>query len=338
MVEPGFWKTWKNADGSVCLDPKGDVAVWAKLEQQLFVDLAEASKVNWKDVDAVSAADWLKLTELPEAMPTLRRLLTELGVEPVENYKGASEREPPPAPSRAEEEEQVRLRLQQEEEEEVKLLAADPLAKYRRSYTEDQITANRAKVALRSTAIAMYAAAEEGDAAVLLNLSEPWFAHPVLNDYSGNGGNWTPLMAASRYGHIECVRALVAQPGIEPNKGSRNTRGTALLWASWNGHVDIVELLCSLPGIDCNKADKDGDTPHSFACSSYAGSDSEERTRTIRAILEAKEAKTAPSLSFPSNPNSNLVVPDGVGNRLYNAACDGKVDEVSEQSMYCVYI
>ena len=189
-------------------------------------------------------------------------------------------------------------------EAEVERAAADPLAKYRRTYTEDQIAANRVKVLKSSWGLlvkndrkevgeAIYAAAEKGGEFELLNIVEPWFAHTVLNDYSGgDGGNLTPLMTAYKYGHIECVRVLVAQPGIELNKGHRDYQSTVLLYASWNGHVDIVELLCSLPGIDCNKADTNGYAPHSHACSVYFGPDKEEKTRKIRAILEAKGAKS----------------------------------------------
>ena len=97
-----------------------------------------------------------------------------------------------------------------------------------------QITANRAMVAPKGTVEAMCAAAEKGDEAKLLKLVEPWFAHPVLNDYSGGyHGDWTPLIVASIRSHIECVRVLVAQPGIELNKGKRDDdQSTALHLAS----------------------------------------------------------------------------------------------------------
>ena len=87
----------------------------------MYADLAEASKVDWKDIEKVSAADKRKLTDLPVAMPRLRWLLIEKGVAPVENCRGASGfagggGAPPPAPSRAEEEEMERMGLEQEEE------------------------------------------------------------------------------------------------------------------------------------------------------------------------------------------------------------------------------
>ena len=187
-------------------------------------------------------------------------------------------------------------------EEEKELTSEDFVKKerltntYRRSYTEAQKVANRSKVAPEGTGEAIYAAAEKGDSAELLKLVEPRFAHPVLNDYSGGGGDWTPLIIASCDGYIECVKILVAQPGIEINKGARSDQSTALYWASCNGHVEIVELLCSQPGIDCNKTDKYGDTPHSIACVDYSGTDKEEQKRKIRAILEIKGAVSKPKI------------------------------------------
>jgi hypothetical protein len=90
MVEPGFWKTWKNADESVCIDPKGEVAAWARLEQQMFVDLSEASEVDWKNPHKVSKADKSKLIEMPKAIPRLRQLLGEVGVESSPSYARAA--------------------------------------------------------------------------------------------------------------------------------------------------------------------------------------------------------------------------------------------------------
>jgi hypothetical protein len=156
----------------------------------------------------------------------------------------------------------------------------DPLSKYRKSYTEAQIAANRTKELKSSWGIlannerkavgeAIYAAAKEGNADELLELVEPWFAHPVLNDYFGDNRNLTPLMIASLRGNIECVKLLAAQPGIEINKGDRLFKQTALYLASFNGNVDIVELLCSLPRIDINKESSTGKTPLSIAYEYY---------------------------------------------------------------------
>ena len=180
-------------------------------------------------------------------------------------------------------------------------LNPDPLAEYRRTYTEAQIEKNQAKKLEPSMGIlaqdrgkiakAIYAAAEKGDSAELLKLVEPWFAHQVLNDYSGSHGKSTPLIAASFNGHIECVKILAAQPGIELNKGSYDNQRTALFLASSRCRVDIVELLCSLPDIDVNKKDAYDDTPYSTACSlSFTIHNKEKKQIQIRAILEKKGA------------------------------------------------
>ena len=218
---------------------------------------------------------------------------------------------------------------------------------YIKEYTDEEIAANRNKVPKKpgwndwefmptgqiriknnerkDVVYAMYDAAEYGKAAELLKLVEPWFAHPLLNDYT-HYRRYTPLIIASidgkdecvkilaaqpgieinkvddffkrtalhwasKAGRIECVRALVVHPGIEINKGGDGNESTALLLASRFGHVDIVELLCSQPAIDVNKANMYGETPYSEACRQYKGDDKEERTMKIRAILEQKGAK-----------------------------------------------
>ena len=140
------------------------------------------------------------------------------------------------------------------------------------------------------TANAIYAAAENGNAAQLSKLVKPWSNYSVLNDYVGEDGDYTPLMIASYEGHIECVRVLANQPGIELNKGHRKYHGTALFLASLMGHVDIVEFLCSLPRINVNNEGPDEQTPYSIACQSYNGPDTVERKWNIRTILKKHEA------------------------------------------------
>jgi ankyrin repeat protein len=188
-------------------------------------------------------------------------------------------------------EEAERILNKEKAEAEARLQADDPTYnRYKKKYTDKEIKKNKKKIAPKGTGEAICEAAEKGKEAELFNLVEPWFAHPVLNDYSGNGGTWTPLIGASFNGRIECVRVLVAQPGIDLNKGDRDYQSTALLWASCWGHVDIVELLCSLPGIDCKKASTSGDTPYSIVCHQYKGTDkATRRKRILNAIKEAIE-------------------------------------------------
>jgi len=74
-VEPGFWRSWHAADGSGALAlPEGHELVGlARLTTHLFVDLGEASRVNWAG-DSVPPAERKKLA-LPEALPRLLELL-----------------------------------------------------------------------------------------------------------------------------------------------------------------------------------------------------------------------------------------------------------------------
>jgi len=173
----------------------------------------------------------------------------------------------------------------------------------RRRITNDKDTVSKA----------IYNCAMGGFADDLKTLLEHWHSEPnVLSDFLKNfrgdeDGRYTPLMAASFYGRLECVKVLVAQPWIDINKGRDDVNETALYYASYMGHVDIVELLCSLPGIDVNKADIEGKTPHSIACTACRNyddiddPDKEEKTNKIRAILESKGAKGGSSNQTKKN-------------------------------------
>ena len=90
-------------------------------------------------------------------------------------------------------------------------------------------------------------------------------------------------------GHTECVKLLLAAPGIDsrdfpplcvaaitndpakinqlladganPNQQDNIKRCTPLHWAAINGHTECVRLLLSAPRIDINKASNNGVTP-----------------------------------------------------------------------------
>ncbi|KAK4209931.1 ankyrin repeat protein [Rhypophila decipiens] len=70
----------------------------------------------------------------------------------------------------------------------------------------------------------------------------------------------TPLTIASKNGHIDCVRALLADPRTDINL--QGTRGrTALSYACHAGHKAIVAMLLSDPKCDPDRADNDISTP-----------------------------------------------------------------------------
>ncbi|KAM7192205.1 hypothetical protein V8F33_008479 [Rhypophila sp. PSN 637] len=70
----------------------------------------------------------------------------------------------------------------------------------------------------------------------------------------------TPITIASKNGHIDCVRALLADPHTDINL--QGTRGrTALSYACHAGHKAIVAMLLSDPKCDPDRVDNDISTP-----------------------------------------------------------------------------
>jgi ankyrin repeat protein len=61
-----------------------------------------------------------------------------------------------------------------------------------------------------------------------------------LNSRDNNG--WSPLLRASRFGHLEVARLLLDR-GVDVNAKKKDLWTAALHLASANGHDKIVELL-----------------------------------------------------------------------------------------------
>ena len=59
----------------------------------------------------------------------------------------------------------------------------------------------------------------------------------------------TPLLVASRDGHTEIVKILL-QAGADVNAVEPTFGAVALHKAAYNGHVDIIRILCAQPGVN----------------------------------------------------------------------------------------
>ena len=73
-----------------------------------------------------------------------------------------------------------------------------------------------------------------------------------VNQASNDG--CTPLWRASREGHVDTVKVLLAAKDINVNQADEDGR-TPLNWASHNGHVDTVKCLLAAKDINVNKTD-----------------------------------------------------------------------------------
>jgi ankyrin repeat protein len=109
-------------------------------------------------------------------------------------------------------------------------------------------------------------------------------AHELLD--SGTDPNakgiyvYTPLMWASKMGHVELARLLL-QKGANVNAKTEDSR-TALMVAAQAGRVEIVRLLIE-KGADVNATDRSGDTALSDAV--------RERHLEVAKLLKVRDAK-----------------------------------------------
>ena len=90
----------------------------------------------------------------------------------------------------------------------------------------------------------------------------------------------TLLISSARQGFTECVKLLLAAPGIDVNKADNECGMTSLHNAAAEGHSECVKLLLAAPGIDVNYADEDGWTP--LWSAAYKG-----QTECVKLLLAA---------------------------------------------------
>ena len=86
--------------------------------------------------------------------------------------------------------------------------------------------------------------------------------HPEIDVNWTNPDNyqWTPLHAASRYGHVEVVKLLLAHPNINVNLKNRDGQ-TSFLLGCHRGRLSVVRMLLKDPRVDVTLDDNDGCTP-----------------------------------------------------------------------------
>ncbi|MGM1063260.1 ankyrin repeat domain-containing protein [Saccharothrix sp. Mg75] len=132
-----------------------------------------------------------------------------------------------------------------------KLLAAEALLKRRVEADERAVERQR-----------LMAATVAGDLigvqVLLANGAEVDARSPVLNGFNDLH---TPLLVASRDGHTEIVRALIAA-GADVNATEPTFGAVPLHKAVYNGHADITQVLVDTPGTDIDfQGSTNGYTP-----------------------------------------------------------------------------
>ncbi len=132
-----------------------------------------------------------------------------------------------------------------------KLLAAEALLK--RRIEADERAVERQKLMAATAAGDLI-----GVQVLLANGAEVDARYPVLNGFNDLH---TPLLVASRDGHTEIVRALIAA-GADVNATEPTFGAVPLHKAVYNGHADITQVLVDTPGTDIDfQGSTNGYTP-----------------------------------------------------------------------------
>ena len=106
----------------------------------------------------------------------------------------------------------------------------------------------------------LYRTAATGNAASLQPLIEEWRGSQTCNWANPAEDDKTPLCAAAKAGHAECVSILLADPGIDVNKRDR-AGCSPLFHACKKGHRDVVTALLAASAVDVNAKTDAGKTP-----------------------------------------------------------------------------
>ena len=97
-----------------------------------------------------------------------------------------------------------------------------------------------------------------------LEIAKLLLARSEIEVNEGNFGDASPFLVACHYGHKEVVSLLLANPGMDPNK-TRNDGTTAFFMASQYGHKEVISLLLADPRVDPDIPRETGATPFFIA-------------------------------------------------------------------------
>jgi len=101
-----------------------------------------------------------------------------------------------------------------------------------------------------------------------LEIARTLLALSKIEVNKGNGRDASPFLVACHYGHHYVVSLLLADPRVDPNKVWEN-EATPFFQACQEGHRKVVSLLLADPRVDFNKPKDNGATP--LWCASQEG-------------------------------------------------------------------
>ena len=82
-----------------------------------------------------------------------------------------------------------------------------------------------------------------------------------------NNKGWTPLCTAAFFGYVKCLQELLKAEKIQLNQTTYDCGGTALFCAAKKNRLECLKILLAQPGVSVNVASIKGYTPLHFAAS-----------------------------------------------------------------------
>jgi Ankyrin repeats (3 copies) len=159
------------------------------------------------------------------------------------------------------------------------------------------------------------------------DLSTEWAGNAAILNFKDSTGK-TALFWACSNEYLETAAILITTSGVGVNEVDDN--GQSPLWiAAYECNREIVGMLLSVKGINTNQASTDRDYKD-YTPIDIATKNPKSKNGCAEVVGQLKKAQAPAYYVYPSGPKANWTPPDGVGVRLYDAADNGRVDEVSE--------